>query len=136
MERTSHEQDRERESVSTLGATVDVLLAAFGLWLVCWPLAGVANAVAGTPLTESQVSLLVGCVALGGSYPFVAGDWSLGRLGDFVFALAASALALGVLGLFAVLLSGIELSGSDPVPQFVTVACAYVVAAVVVYWRD
>ncbi|WP_436924285.1 hypothetical protein [Halosimplex amylolyticum] len=81
-------------------ATVDFLLATLGLYLalvpaftVVYALVARATLFAGPPQTAAAV------VAVGGSYPFVAGDWSYRRLAVFVVALYVASGAAGLAGL-------------------------------------
>lgn len=118
---------------SWFGATVDVLLSVLGFLLVWYPLVSVGNAVLGTPVSAATVDLVVGVLALGSAYPVVAGDWSLGRVGEFAFVLVAAAVGWGLVGMVLVLASGVRLSGGNPAPQAAVWAAAYLTAYVVVY---
>lgn len=113
---------------SWLGATVDVLLATAVLGVLWYPALSVGNELLGSPLAASTVTLLVGTLALGSAYPFVAGPWSLGRLGEFCFVFVLAVFALGVLGAAAVVISGVTLSGGDPRPSAVLLGAASLVA--------
>lgn len=125
-----------RQLEDAFWATTDVFLSTFGLGMVFYPLVLTTNELLGAPLTESQVTLFVLVLALGGSYPFVAGDWSLGFLGEYVFVFTASVLGIGLLGAVGIVVSGVELSGSDPLPRAVLFALAYVVSFVLVRQRE
>lgn len=115
----------------TILPTVDLLLAAFGLAVLTFPVVSVTNVALGDPLAQSTVRTVVGVVALGGSYPFVAGDWSLGRLGEFVFLVAASAL-VGSACLFALAaFFDVTVSTNDESAHAVVVGLIYSVAALV-----
>lgn len=107
----------ERGLDSWLSATFDLLLSILGFILVWYPMVSLGNAVFGFPISTSMSNLLVGVLALGGSYPVVAGDWSLGQLGEYIFVLVASAIGWGLIGMGAVLASGVSISGSNPAPQ-------------------
>lgn len=118
-----------RRSVgSWLYATVDVALAVLALAIVLFPGLSVANALAGEPLSPSTVVLVVGAFALGGAYPFVAGDWTPDALGEFVFAIVVAAFGWGIVGAVAILASGAEFTGGDPRPGAAVVALAYLTA--------
>ena len=131
--------DAAARSDSFLVATLDVLLSAVGLCLATFPAVLVGNellgwaAVPGFPLPDSTLRLPIGVVALGGAYPFVTGDWSLGRLGDFVLALTACTLAAGLFGMVAILVGDLALPGGNPLPRAVAVACGYVGAYLLVH---
>jgi hypothetical protein len=112
--------------------TVDTLMAAFGLAAVTYPGVAVVNAFFGSPLAPGTVRLLVGVVAVGGAYPFVAGDWSLGRLGTFLFAFTASLLLGGLLAFAVFLALGTSLDDGT-LAQTSLVAVAYVAAYALVY---
>jgi len=116
-----------------LSATFQVLLAVVGIAVVLYPIASLGNTLLGSPVSPATVNLIVGVLALGAAYPVVAGDWSLGRLGEYVFALVVSAVCWGVVGMVLVVVSGIHLSGSDPVPQAALWTAAYLSAYVLVY---
>jgi hypothetical protein len=122
-----------RRTDSWVSATVDVVLAVVGFAFVWYPMVSLGNAVLGAPLAESRVTLVVGVLAFGGAYPVVAGDWSLGRLGEFVFAMTTAALGLGVLGMGFVLAAGVTLPGSSRIPQAIVWSGAYLLAYFVVY---
>ena len=117
-------------------ATVDVLLAVFGLTIVLYPAVSLGNAVVAEPLAEPYVNLIVGILALGGAYPFVAGDWSLGHLGDYIFVLTVTVLGIGVVIMGSLVVAGIELPGSNPVPQAVLFGLSSTVAYFLVYHRQ
>jgi hypothetical protein len=93
---------------SWFGATVDVLLATAVLGVLWYP--------------------ALSTLALGSAYPFVAGPWSLGRLGEFCFVFVVAVFALGVLGAAVVVVSELALSGGDPRPSAVLLGGAYIVA--------
>jgi len=124
-----------RESDSWAAATLDFLLAAGGFVLVWYPIVHFGNALLGAPATDATVNLVVGVLAFGGAYPVVAGDWSLGRLGEFVFVLFAGVLGWGAVGAVLVLASGASLSGGDVAPLTLVWAAAYATAYAVVYRR-
>lgn len=123
----------ERGLDSWLSATLDLLLAVLGFTVVWYPVVSLGNAVLGSPVAPTTVATVVGVLALGGAYPVVAGDWSLGRLGECVFVLVASAIGWGLVGLLFVLASGVSLSGSDRAPQAAVWLAAYATTYVVVY---
>lgn len=114
-------------------ATVDFLLAAAGLFVVVFPALSVVVALAsGNPLGSGPAGAVALVVAVGGSYPFVAGDWSYGRLGRFVGGLLVTTAAGSLLGL--AVLSRTQLALPDPVvARAVVLAVAYPVATVVAF---
>jgi hypothetical protein len=116
-----------------LSATTDFLLALLGFAIIWYPAVSVGNAIFGSPVSTATTRLIVGVLAFGGAYPVVAGDWSLGRLGEFVFVLTASALGWGAVGMVGLLISGTTLSGRSALPQAVVWIVAYLTAYVVVY---
>jgi hypothetical protein len=77
--------------------------------------------------------VVTGVLAIGGAYPIVSGNWSLGQLGEYVFVLFASALGWGLLGMLLILVSGLTFSGSNPVPQAVLWVTASLTAYIIVY---
>ncbi|ELZ57996.1 MULTISPECIES: hypothetical protein [Halorubrum] len=123
----------ERGVDSWLSATLDFLLSVLGFTIVWYPMVSLGNAVLGFPVSTSTVNLIVGVLAFGGSYPVVAGDWSLGRLGEYLFVLIASVIGWGLVGMVPFLASGVSVSGSNPAPQAAVWAAAYLTAYVVVY---
>lgn len=123
----------ERGLDSWLSATLDLLLSVLGFTLVWYPMVTLGNAVLGFPVSDSTSNLLVGVLALGGSYPVVAGDWSLGQLGEYIFVLMASAIGWGLIGMVAVLTAGMSISGSNPAPQAAVWAAAYLTACIIIY---
>ncbi|MFC7141777.1 hypothetical protein ACFQMA_18310 [Halosimplex aquaticum] len=81
-------------------ATVNFLLGALGLYLALVPAFTVAYAaVTGATLFAQLPQTAAVVVAVGGSYPFVAGDWSSRRLLVFVVALYVASGAAGLAGL-------------------------------------
>ncbi|WP_415382105.1 hypothetical protein [Halosimplex sp. TS25] len=109
-------------------ATVDFLLAALGLYLalapaftVVYALVADATLFAGPPQTAAAV------VAVGGSYPFVAGDWSYRRLLVFVVALYVASGAAGLAGLAVLRTLDVSLP-SAVVARAGALAAAYPVA--------
>lgn len=113
---------------SWFGATVDVLLSTAVLGVLWYPALSVGNELFGSPLAPGTVPFLATTLALGSAYPFVAGPWSLGRLGEFCFVFVVAVFALGVLGAAVVVVSGLALSGGDPRPSAVLLGAAYIVA--------
>ena len=118
---------------SWLSATLDLLLSFLGFILVWYPMVSLGNSVLGFPVSTSTENLIVGVLALGGSYPVVAGDWSLGQLGEYIFVLIASAIGWGLIGMVPFLVSGVSISGSNPAPQAAVWAAAYLTAYIGVY---
>jgi len=114
-------------------ATVDFLIAAVGLFVVVFPALSVVVALAtGDSLGAGPAGFVAFVVATGGSYPFVAGDWSYGRLGRFVAALLVTTATVSLLGLAA--LSRLEVALPSPVAARAAVlAVAYPVATVVAF---
>jgi len=85
---------------SWAGATADLLLAAVGLYLALFPGFSVLYAlVTGSDLFAQLPQTVAFVVAVGGTYPFVAGDWSHRRLAVFVVALYVASGAAGLAGL-------------------------------------
>lgn len=123
----------ERGVDSWASATVDFLLSVFGFILALYPLVSIGNAILGSPGSVATVNVVVGVLAVGGAYPVVAGDWSLGQLGEYVFVSIASAFAWGLIGMLLILASGLTLSGSNPVPQAVLWTTASLTAYIVVH---
>lgn len=98
-----------RDGEGYAGPTVDVLAATVGLGFVTYPLARSVLSLLGGPL---PAGLVTGVVAVGGAYPFVAGPWSLGTLGDYVLVWTAWVVALAAVALAVAMLAG----GLAPVP--------------------
>lgn len=118
---------------SWLSATIDFLLSILGFTLIWYPMVSLGNTVLGSLVSASTINLIVGVLAFGGAYPVVAGDWSLGRIGEYIFVLIASAITWGLVGMVIVLVSGVSISGSNAVPQAIVWAAAYLTAYFVVY---
>lgn len=114
-------------------ATVDFLVAAVGLYVVVFPALSVVVALAGgDPAGAGPAGPVALVVAVGGSYPFVAGDWSYGRLGRFVAALLVTTAAGSLLGLVA--LSRLDVALPSPLlARAAVLAVAYPVATVVAF---
>jgi len=123
----------KREVATWTSATVDLLLAILGFTVAFYPLVSLGNAVLGSPASDTTVTLVVGVLAVGGAYPVVSGEWSLGRLGEYVFVATAAAFGWGLLGLVVILVSGVSLAGSNPVPQALVWAAASFTAYILVY---
>lgn len=123
----------ERGLDSWLSATLDLLLSVYGFIIVWYPMVSVGNAVLGFPVSTSTSHLIVGVLALGGSYPVVAGDWSLGQLGEYIFVFSVSTLGWGLVGMMAILASGVSISGSNLAPQAAVLAASHLTTYIVVY---
>jgi len=121
---------------SWLWATVDVLLAVIGFVVVFYPPVSFGNEVFGVPLAPSTVNLVVAVLALGGAYPVVTGDWSLGRLGEFTFLLVVSAMVTAVVAMICIAASGIQLASDTLVFRVTVWGLAYLLAYVVAYRTD
>ncbi|WP_135852677.1 hypothetical protein [Halorussus salinus] len=116
---------------SWLWATVDVFLAFVGFVVVFYPLVTFGNEILGFPVTQSTVNLVVAVLALGGAYPVVAGDWSLGRLGEFTFVLVASAMVTAVAAMIFMVASGTQLASDTLLFRVAVWGLAYLLAYVV-----
>lgn len=114
-------------------ATVDTVLSVLALGVVWHPAVSYANALTGTPFGEEVVVFAVGVLAVGTAYPFVAGDWSLGDLGEYLFLLYVAAVIWSVVGMGVILASGIRFSGTSAIPQATVWALAYVSVYVLVF---
>lgn len=114
---------------SWASATVDFLLAALGLYLAVVPAFTVLYAlVADATLFAQPPQTAAVVVAVGGSYPFVAGDWSYRRLAVFVVALYVASGAAGLAGL--ALLQSMDVTlPSTVLARAGALAVAYPVAA-------
>jgi len=123
----------EREVATWTSATVDFVLAILVFTVAFYPVVSLGNAVLGSPVSDGTVTLVVGVLAVGGAYPVVSGEWSLGRLGEYVFVATAAAFGWGLLGLVVILVSGVSLAGSNPVPQALVWAAASFTAYILVY---
>jgi hypothetical protein len=120
---------------SWASATVDFLLAAVGLYLALAPVFTVVYALAADATLFAQPpQTAAAVVATGGSYPFVAGDWSYRRLAVFVVALYVASGAAGLAGL-AVLRSLDVSLPSTVLARAGALAVAYPVAAAAAF-RD
>ncbi|QLH78931.1 hypothetical protein HZS55_17245 [Halosimplex rubrum] len=120
---------------SWASATVDFLLATVGLYLAVVPAFTVLYAlVAAATLFAQPPQTAAVVVAAGGSYPFVAGDWSYRRLAVFVVALYVASGAVGLAGL-AVLRSMDVTLPSAVVARAGALAVAYPVAGAAAF-RD
>jgi len=116
-------------------ATVDFCLATAGLSLALVPAFTIAYAlVADATLFAQPPQTAAVVVAVGGSYPFVAGDWSYRRLAVFVVALYVASGAAGLAGL-ALLRSMDVALPSAVVARAGALALAYPVAAAAAF-RD
>lgn len=125
-----------RENDSWTWATVDTLLSFSALVVTWYPAVHYANALAGSPLSESTVGFVGGVLALATAYPFVEGEWSLGDLGEYLFVFLASAVGWGIVGLTVIGPSGVRFSGSDPTPQALVWGLAYLTAYGIVFRTD
>lgn len=123
----------ERGLDSWLSATLDLLLSVLGFLIVWYPIVLLGNAILGFPVSTSTSHLLIGVLALGGSYPVIAGNWSLGQLGEYIFVLYTSTLGWGLVGMIANLALGVSISGSNLAPQAAVLAVSHLTAYIVVY---
>jgi hypothetical protein len=123
----------ERGLVSWVSATVDLLLAVFGFVIVFYPTVSLGNAVLGSTASASTVNLIIGILAVGGAYPVVAGDWSLGQLGEYILVLTVSVFGWGLLEMLVIVVSGRTIAGSNPIPQAIVLAAASLTAYLIVY---
>lgn len=110
--------------------TVDLLLAAFGVGIVAYPLAAGLFDVVGIPgLTPRSLTVIV---AFAGSYPFVAGHWSLGTLGDYILVWMGALLTISLLAFpVAVLVGGVP-EGARRTVEVVLFGLAHLTAVVAV----
>ncbi|XVH32118.1 hypothetical protein ACNS7O_02745 [Haloferacaceae archaeon DSL9] len=97
------------------------------------PALSLANTVVGAPLRGSQVALVLAVVAFGAAYPYVAGNWSIGRLVGFAVAFLVSMAAFRVVGTLG--LSAVGVPVQNPISRIAALILAYVTAYLVVYRR-
>lgn len=121
---------------SWLGATAETTAVTIVLATIWYPVVATANALAGTPVGGDLVGPALFALALGSAYPFVAGGWSIGDLGEFCFLLLVAGLAWGVVTVTVVAASGAEFTGSDPLPQVALGLPAYAIAYVLAFRTD
>lgn len=114
-------------------ATVDTVFSVFAFVVIWYPALHYTNKLVGFPLDESRVAFGVGVLALVSAYPFVAGNVSLGDLGEYLFLFLVAAFGWGIVGMIVIIGSGLVLSGSDVVPQAVVWGLAYFTAYLVVF---
>ncbi|NHN40186.1 hypothetical protein G9C85_00865 [Halorubellus sp. JP-L1] len=124
-----------REATSWLLATLDFVFAFVGVGAVAYPTLRLVAELAGPTVPRGLVPLAAFALAFGASYPYVAGDWSLGRLGEFLFVAIASTLAWGVLVAGVVLALDLPSYPADPAPAATAWTLALATAYAVVYWR-
>ncbi|CAM2797671.1 hypothetical protein [Halobacterium salinarum] len=127
-----------RRSGGVLAATGDVLSAFLSITVVVGLPLSIVNHLLGSPLSTWVVKSVAFVVALGGAYPFVAGDWPLAKLTDFAVAAVLTWIAVAVfvtVGLLAAVDGGLP---SDPpvntAVRLGIVALSFCVAAL--YVRD
>ena len=114
-----------------LSATADVLSAFLALAVVVGLPLSIGNDLLGNPLSTWIVERVVFVVALGGAYPFVAGDWPLAKLTDFALAAVLTLFALAAFVSFG-LLAAVDggLPSDSPVSTAVRLAVVAVSFAV------
>lgn len=109
------------------------LLAALALYAAVFPALSVVYAlVTGAPLFAQPPQYAAAVVAVGGTYPFVAGDWSLRRLGIFAVALWVASGAVGLVGLVAIARTDLS-PPSALLARAVALAVAYPFAAMAAF---
>ncbi|MFC6955158.1 hypothetical protein [Halorubellus litoreus] len=121
---------------SWLLATVDFAFAFLGVAAVAYPTLSLVASLVGSPFLRALAPILTFVLAFGASYPYVAGDWSLGRLGEFLFVAVAGALAWGALVAGVVLALDLATDPGDPAPIATAWTLALATAYVVVYWQE
>ncbi|WP_227130700.1 hypothetical protein [Halorubellus salinus] len=121
---------------SWLLATVDFAFAFLGVAAIAYPTLALAGALVGSPTLRALVPVLTFVLAFGASYPYVAGDWSLGRLGEFLFVAVAGSLAWGALVAGVVLALDLATVPGDPAPIATAWTLALATAYAVVYWQE
>lgn len=119
-----------------MGATVDTVLSVIVLTLIWFPAVSLMNSLAGRPFGGDLVFRVVVVLAVGTAYPFVAGDWSLGDLGEYLFLLFVAALAWGLVVMGVLVILGIELFSPNPLPQATVWFLAYGSTYYVVFRTD
>lgn len=120
---------------SIFWATVDLLFSFVGVSIALYPVIWIGNALLEFPLADTMVRILVGVLAFGGAYPFVTGDWSLGKLGEFTFAFAGSTVFVGLLLAFGIAALDLQFAGENPAPQAAMFTLSYLLSFIVVKRR-
>lgn len=90
-----------RTARSWATATVDTVVIFVAMVALLFPVTSALGAAVGFP--SGWADAVTGIVAFGATYPFVAGAWSIGTLGEYFFAFVATTLVL--LGTEGVLLA-------------------------------
>jgi hypothetical protein len=117
-------------------ATADTVLAVVALVLVWFPAVHLLSELAGTLVGDGTVGFATLVLAVGSAYPFVAGDWSFGSLGEFAFVLVCAAVAWSVVGMAVIGAADLQFAGGNRLPQAVAWLLAYASAYVVVVRSD
>jgi len=126
----------DHKSGTWAGATTDTVLSGVALVAIWYPLVFYSNALLGTAVGARAVTAAVGVLAVGTAYPFVAGSWSLGDLGEYLFLLFAAAFVWGVVTMAVIGMSGQQFSGAESLPQTIMWGLAYLSAYFVVRRTD
>ncbi|WP_323676752.1 hypothetical protein [Halorubellus sp. PRR65] len=121
---------------SWLLATADFAFAFLGVAAVAYPTLYLLAALVGSPVLRDLAALAAFVLAFGASYPYVAGDWSLGRLGEFLFVAVAGVLAWGAVVAGVVLALDLATAPDDPASLATTWTLALATAYAVVYWQQ
>ena len=121
---------------SWLLATVDVGFAFLGVAAAVYPTLSLAAALLGSPFLRALVPVLTFVLAFGASYPYVAGGWSLGRLGEFLFVAVAGVLAWGAVVAGVLLVFDVAIVPDDPAPIATAWTLGLATAYAVVYWQE
>lgn len=121
---------------SWLLATVDVAFAFLGVAAIAYPTLALVAALLGSPTLQALVPVLTFVLAFGASYPYVAGGWSLGRLGEFLFVAVVGSLTWGAVVAGVVLALDVATVADDPAPIATVWTLALATAYAVVYWQE
>jgi hypothetical protein len=115
-----------RSARSWATATVETVAVFLATAVILFPGATALGTALGLPSGVVHVAIQI--VAFGATYAFVAGEWSIGTLGEYFFAfLAATSIVLGLTGTVPTF-EGINLSVGDSIVRLGLWCLVYVVA--------
>lgn len=104
-----------RTTRSWATATVDTVAVFLAAVVILFPVTDALGTVIGLP--SGGIRVVIGVVAFGVTYPVVAGEWSMGTLGEYFFAfVAATFVVLGLAGAVPTF-EAVDLSAGDSIAR-------------------
>lgn len=126
----------KRSGESWIEVTFETSLSIIALFIIWYPMVYFLNEFAGDIFSLSMVINIVFVLSIGGAYPFIAGDWSLGLLGEFAFLLLLTVLAWGMIAFIIIISFSMDVSNHASYSRAIMWLLAYLTTYMMIFRYD